>query len=174
MSASSAEYSVGALDAHLVEADLARALARHLVVGDGLDAEMAHGERVHVVRLVALEHVGLEQRVVHDAGEPDAVVREHVRVVLHVLPELRLAGVLEPGLQPRERRIEVELVRCARVAVRERQVGGLVRRDREREADDAARSSDRGSWFRCRRPRAAQRRSSPSSARARPQSRMHS
>ena len=39
-----------ALDVHLLEADPLRALAGHLVVGDGLQAEVALGERVHVVR----------------------------------------------------------------------------------------------------------------------------
>ena len=41
-----------ALDAHLLEADALRALAGHLVVGDRLHAQMALGERVHVVARV--------------------------------------------------------------------------------------------------------------------------
>ena len=64
MSASSAAYSVARVEIDLVEADLLCALARDFVVGDGLDAEMAQREVVHVVRLVAFQHVGLQQRVV--------------------------------------------------------------------------------------------------------------
>ena len=90
-SASSAEYAVASSIVDLVEADLLRALAGDLGVGDRLHVEMAPREVVHVVRPVRLEHVRLEQRVVRDAGERDAVVGEHVLVVLEVLPELLAA-----------------------------------------------------------------------------------
>ena len=88
MSASSAEYSAAVSTRHLVEADLRRALAGDVGVADRLDVEVPPREVVHVVRLVRLEHVRLEQRVVRDAGQRDAVVGEHVLVVLDVLPEL--------------------------------------------------------------------------------------
>ena len=89
------------LDAHLVEADLRRALAGDLGVGDRLHVEMAPREVVHVVRLVRFEHIGLEQRVVRDAGQREAVIGEHVLVVLDVLPELLRRGIGEPRREPR-------------------------------------------------------------------------
>ena len=96
---------------------------------------MAVGQAVHIVRLVALEHVRLQQRVVRDAAEPDAVIGEHVLVVLEVLPELRGMPVLEPWPEPRQDFVEVELLRRASVAMRERQIGGVPGLDRERDAD---------------------------------------
>ena len=77
----------GGSDIHLVEADLFRALARHVGEADGLHMEMAQREVVHVVRLVAFQHVGLQQRVVVYAGQRDAVVGEDMHVEFEVLPE---------------------------------------------------------------------------------------
>ncbi len=129
----------GGLDAHLVEGNRGGALARHLVVGDGLRAEVAKRQRVHVVALVALQHVGGEQRVVGDAAHRDAVVGEHVAVVLRVLAQLRALRVLEPGLEPRERALAVELVGRAGIAVRERHVARLARLDAEGKAHELGR-----------------------------------
>ena len=47
-------------------------------------------EAFHVVRLVRLQHIRLEQRVVRDALEHEAVIGERMLVVLQVLPELLL------------------------------------------------------------------------------------
>ena len=52
----------------LIEADLLRALARDFFVADGLVVEMAVGERIHAVRLVRFQHIGLEQGVVGNAA----------------------------------------------------------------------------------------------------------
>ena len=74
------------------------ALAGDFVVAEHRPAAMALREHAEVVALVHFEHIGLEQRVVHAAGEAHAVVREHVRVELHVLADLAAVGALEPGL----------------------------------------------------------------------------
>ena len=92
MSASSAAYSAALFQRDFVEADLRRALARHLFVLDRLDAEMAQREAVHVVRAMRFEHVRLQQRVVLDAAHFDAVVRQHLLVVLQVLADLLVFG----------------------------------------------------------------------------------
>jgi len=60
-----------ALDRHLLEGNPACALSRHFVVGKRLEVEVAFGEIVHVVRLVAFQHVRLQQRVVRDAAKRD-------------------------------------------------------------------------------------------------------
>ena len=125
-----------ALHAHRRERDARRALAGDLVVGDRLPAEVALRERVEVVPLVHLEHVGFEQRVVRDAGERDAVVGEHVRVEFQVLPDLGAGRVLEPRPQQLERARAADLLGRAGVLVLERQVGGALA-ERERHADQA-------------------------------------
>ena len=139
----------GGVEVDLVETDLLRALARHLGVGDGLHAEMAQREVVHVVRLVRFQHVGLQQGVFGDAAQGDAVVGEDVLVVFEVLPELFVRGAFQPGLEFVQRMLAVELLRCAGVVVRQRQVGGMVRLDGEGDAHQLARSCCRGRWFRC-------------------------
>jgi hypothetical protein len=57
----------GAIQFDLVEADHVGALAAHVDERNRGVAEVAHRHRVHVVRLVRLEHIGLQQRVVDDA-----------------------------------------------------------------------------------------------------------
>ena len=122
-SASSAAYSVARSTATCSNGDAVRALAGDFVVGDRLHVEMPPREAVHVVRLVRFEHVRLQQRVVRDAAQREAVVGEHVLVVLEVLPELLLRRIGEPRREARQRRGTVELVRRAGVAMRERDVG---------------------------------------------------
>ena len=76
---------------------------------------------------VAFEHVGLEQRVVRDAPQGDAVVGEHVLVEFDVLAELPVRFALEPRPQDRERRLDAELRRRSGVVVRERHIGRAAR-----------------------------------------------
>ena len=74
-----------------------------------------------------------------DAGQPQAVVGEHVHVVLQVLADLAMVRALEPRPQRGKRRVEVKLFGHAGIAVRERDVAGLQRLDRQRDADQARR-----------------------------------
>ena len=67
-----------------------------------------------------------------DAAESDAVVREHVRGVFQIVPDFRRAA-REPSPQSCERRIAAELLRRARITVRERHIRRFARRDAERE-----------------------------------------
>ena len=124
-----------AVHRYLLEADARRALAGDLVVGDGLHAEMALGEAVHVVRVMALQHIGLEQRIVRDALQRDAMIREHMLVVFQVLTDLRFRRVLQPRFQHRQHGVEMQLVGRRGAAMAKRNVGGFVRRDGNRDAD---------------------------------------
>ena len=124
-----------ALDSDLIEADPVRALPRDLVVGDRLHVEMTPRQAVHVVRTIRFQQVRLQHRIVRDPGERDTVVGEHVLVILDVLPELRRARILEPGLELREHGVQRELRRRSRVAMRKRHVRGAAGLDRECEAD---------------------------------------
>jgi hypothetical protein len=56
------------------------------------------------MRPVRLEHVGLQQRVVRDAVELEAVIREHVLVVLDVLAQFPARRVREPAREARRRK----------------------------------------------------------------------
>ena len=129
----------GAVDRDLVEADLLGALAADIRIGDRREAQVALGERVHVVRAVGFQHVGLQQGVVGDAAQGDAVVGEHVGVVLEVLAELGVLVRLQPGAELLQHLGQGQLRRHVRTAVRQRQVGGLARLDRERHPDQLRR-----------------------------------
>ncbi len=124
----------GAAQFDLVEADLVDALAAHVDKRNRRVAQVAHGHRVHVVRLVRLEYIRLQQRVVHDALQGDAMVGEDVHVVLEVLAELGLGRIFQPGAHLFQHVFALELVRRAGIAVRQRNVGALARFDRQRNA----------------------------------------
>ena len=73
----------------LIERDLLRALADDLLVLDRRDAEVERRDGVHVMpRCRRVQHIRLEHRVVLDAAQRDAMVREDVRVVLQVVADL--------------------------------------------------------------------------------------
>ena len=101
--------------------------AADLFVMDRRQPEMALRQIVHVMRLVAFQHVRLQQGVVGNAGQRNAVVGEHMLVVFEILAHLELAGFSSHGLSFGQRKIQIQLRRCAGIAVRQRQVGGLVR-----------------------------------------------
>ena len=87
-------------------------------------AEVALGERVHVVVAMRLEHVALQQRVVLEAAQLDAVVGEHVALVLEVLAEFGRGRVFQPRAQALQRRRARQLLGRAGVVVRQRQISG--------------------------------------------------
>ncbi len=60
-----------AVDGHLLERNALGALAGHVVVADRRQVQVTPREIVHVVRLVRLDHVGFEQRVVRDAAQSE-------------------------------------------------------------------------------------------------------
>ena len=95
---------------------------------------------VEVVRLVRLEHVRLEQRVVRDAAQRDAVIGEHVLVVLQVLAELRAARCRQATARDASSTCSpIQLRRRAGIAMAERNVSGARGRRRQRDADDLGR-----------------------------------
>ena len=153
----------GTFDIDLIETDLAGALAAHFLVFDRRLAQMPRRQRVHVVAFVRLQHIALQQRVVRDAVQIDAVVHQHMPVVFQVLADLGLAGVFQQRLQPGEGCCERQLRRRAGIVMRQRQVGRFARADRKRHADQLRRASDRGWWFRCRGRSARRRRVCPAS-----------
>ncbi len=71
---------------------------------------------------VRLEHVRLQLRVVRDARQPNAAIRKRVHLVLHVVPELALMRAFEPGSKLLEHIFQRQLLRRARITMRERHV----------------------------------------------------
>ena len=134
------------VERHLVEAHLLGAAAGHVGELDGLLVEVALGQLVHAMAvLAAVEHEGEQHRVV-DRADLDAVALQHGDVVLDVLADLQHARVLEQRLQLLDRLLERNLARqqlavaagtiaaqveralcfAARRAMGQRQVGGAA------------------------------------------------
>ncbi len=109
--------------------DLGEGNARGTLAGDGVVADrgqtaVARREGAEVMRLVGFQYIGLQQRVLDDAAQAQAVVGEDVAVVLEVLPQLAVLRRFEPGFQLRQGLGQRQLRRCAGIAVAQRQVGG--------------------------------------------------
>ena len=87
-------------DRHVVELELLRAAPGDVLVRDRLDAEIELAPAIEVVtRRRAVQHVRLEHRVEAHAAQLDAVIAQHVRVVLEVVADLGATLVLEQRLQ---------------------------------------------------------------------------
>jgi hypothetical protein len=88
----------GLVDFHFVEGDLRLARADQLLDRDRLVAKVALGQRVHPVPMQPRIHrVGHQHRVV-DGRHVDPVARQHLHVVLGVLPDLQDRGSSRSGL----------------------------------------------------------------------------
>jgi len=117
----------------LVEGNLFGAFAGDVFEVNRLDAQIALGGRVHIVAIGhAVQHIGLEHRVVALAFDRDAVIREHMAVIFEVMANFEFRRILEPGFERREHHVAIELLRRAGVVVRERYIRGLARRHRKR------------------------------------------
>ena len=125
----------GALDIDLVEPDLRGTLAAHFLEGDGLVVQVAQGQAVHVMGAVRLEHIGFEQRVVHNASQLDAVVGKHMAVVFQVLPDLGLGGIFQPGLEDGQHMLARQRFGRVLIAMRHGDVGGDAGFAAQRDAD---------------------------------------
>ena len=89
----------GAFHSHLIEGDLLGALAGHILVMNGFDAEVFLRGRIHVMAGGdAVEHVGFEHGIELLTVERYAVVRQNVGVVLQAMSELRPGGIFEVRL----------------------------------------------------------------------------
>ncbi|MDR6205547.1 hypothetical protein QF025_004267 [Paraburkholderia graminis] len=126
----------GLVERDFVETDLLRALARDVFILDRLDAEMAQREVVHIVRTMRFQHVRLQQRVVFDAAHFNAVIGEHLFVVLQMLTDFLMLRAFEPRLELREHFIARQLHRRIRAAMRDRHISGMTCLNRERQAHD--------------------------------------
>ena len=108
----------------LVELDLAGTFAAQVFKADAAASQVALSQAGQTMRFVDLQHIALQHGVVAIALHLNAVVREHMAVVFDVLTQLGTGGVLQPGLEPRQHLGQRQLLGCARVVVRQRNVSG--------------------------------------------------
>ena len=126
----------GLLDIDLLETNLGRALACDLLVGDGSTIQVALGQRVHAMGSMGLEHIRLQQGVMFDAAHRDAVVAQHMHVVLQVLADLAMRLAAQPTGQALQHRLARQLIGCTGITMRKRHIAGSARLDRKRQPDD--------------------------------------
>ena len=105
-----AAVSCSLVHAHLGKRNLVLALAAQVFVADASAAHMAQRETRQIVRAVSLQHIGLQHGVVGIATHGDAVVGKHMLVVFDMLAQLLLAGVFQPGLEPGQHHVHVQLL----------------------------------------------------------------
>ncbi len=78
--------SGGAVDLHLIERNLFRTLAGDILVRGRRDAEIFLGGRGHVMApRNAVQNVGFEHGIKSLPGEGDAMIGEHMSIVLQVV-----------------------------------------------------------------------------------------
>ena len=159
-SAPSAAYSAARSTGTWLNVSCLRSPARDVFEPDRVDPEVTRRDRVEVVpRRGAVEHVGLEHRVVAHAGKLDAVVAQHMRVELEMVSHLGARRILEQRAQSREHAPTVELRGRARHS---RARAGRRRHDRARRTRRHRRSRpacSRARSSRCRMPSAGRARS---------------
>ena len=136
------------LDGDLVEGQLLGALAGDVLEADGATAEVLQRQAVHVMAGGGgVEHVGFEHGVEGHAAHLDAVVHQHVHVVLAVLADLGLRRILQQRLERAKHGIKLELLRHTHIGMTQRHIGRLARLDGERHADQlGALSIDAGGF----------------------------
>ena len=94
---------------HLIHAFLVLALADQIGDGNHLMLQMLLGQDLHAVDAFAgMQQIIGDHRIAGDAGQVDAVLAQHLHVVLDVLIDLGDAGIFEDRLQLGQRRGRVE------------------------------------------------------------------
>ena len=122
---------------HLAEGNLAGTLAAQVFVAQAAAVDMALGQAFQSVRLVRLQHIALQHGVVDIATHLDAVIGEHMPVVLDVLAQLGVAGIFQPGSQALQHLVQWQLFRRFRRLMAERDIGRLPRLHTQADAQDA-------------------------------------
>ena len=96
--------------------------ADFFVVG-GLSAQVFQRQRVHVVAAAgAVEHVGFQHGVESDALDLDAIGRQHIHVVLHVLTDFRPLRVFQQWPESGQHLVAIQLFRRAGIVMTYRDV----------------------------------------------------
>ena len=86
---------------------------------------------------MGFEHVGLQQGVMNDTVQRDAMIRKDVLVVLEVLPQFRPGVILQPRLELPEHKINRQLRWGTRITVRQRHVSRTTRLHGKGDADQS-------------------------------------
>ena len=84
---------------HLIEANLFGTLAHDFGIADGLHTEMSQRKAVQVVRLMAFQHVRLQQCVLGDARKLNSMVSKDVLIVFEILSQFFVLCAFQPRLE---------------------------------------------------------------------------
>ena len=132
-----AAVGCGLVHGHLGKRNLALALAAQVFVADAAAIHMAQRQAGQIVRAVGFEHIGLQHGVVRIAAHGDAVVGKHMLVIFDMLAQLLPGRILEPGPEPGQHLVQIELLGHVHALVAQRNIGGLAHGHAEGNADDA-------------------------------------
>ena len=123
------------LNLHLIKTYPARSLAGDFVIADRSDAQMPQRKTIHIMRAMGFKHVGLQQGVMDDAVQYNAMIGKMCLSYLRFCPSLDLA-IFSQGLSLSSTRSTRQLRRGTRIAVRKRQVSRLMSLNGKRDADE--------------------------------------
>ena len=111
---------------HLVEGQLLGPFASDVFEMDRPLAEVFERQGIEVVSAPrCIQYVGLEHRVVMNTAQGNTVIGQHVSVVFQVLAHLGGLRIFQQGPKRLEHGVAIQLIRGARVVMRE----GHVRRN---------------------------------------------
>ena len=130
-----AGVGAGLVQRHLGKGDLVFAFAAQVFVAQAGAARVAQRQAFQAVRAVDFQHIALQHGVVLVAAHGDAVVGQHVLVVLDMLAQLGLAGILQPGLELGQHVGQRQLLHGIQTFVAQRNVGRFARLHAQRNAD---------------------------------------
>ena len=82
-----------------------------------------------------IQHETFQHGVFGITGDFNPMPAQHMQVVLAVLSDLMLAGIGEQGRQRGQRCLAIQLLRCARIFVGQRDIHGLARLRGETQAN---------------------------------------
>jgi hypothetical protein len=127
----------GFLDFNLVEGQLLHPFASNFFKRCGFHTEIMRGHVVHVMaRRSGITHVGRQHGVENDTAQHDAMIFQHVRIVLEMLADFADGRIFQQRLQCRQHVIARQLVGRPHVVVAERYIPSLAGLQSKREPDN--------------------------------------
>ena len=81
---------------------------------------MTRRQRAEIVRFVTLQDVGLQQCVVRDTAQFNAVIGKHMAIIFEMLANFFMRRRFQPGLEFHQHLINRQLFRCTGIVVAER------------------------------------------------------
>ena len=122
----------GLLQCDLIEGQLFGAFTGDILKLDGALAQVFQRQAVHIMAgCSGVQHIGFQHGVKGHALHIDVVMRQYIDVVLGMLRHLGLVRIFQVGLECREHCVAIQLIGHAHIAVRNRDISGFVRANRQ-------------------------------------------